>query len=269
MADELTIPKANPNLTATGSYQFLNRPMLSQYLESEYSIFGNPMYSGSIGMFPTGMGIGAGMMPGMMPGMGMMGMYGNYDQYIENMKKYNNGYYDIIENTADRQTSLTFDQRGNNYVLGTHSNILQQELVRLKKFIQNNDMRSACALYDRIYDNIAAAVGEELRDNSGRISRDDESIKNEIIGYYQNVNQSNLSDDIRANGSGDFATGWDEAWGDGQNSAKRTLSYMTNDYVQRSPWDKFCENAGHFFGDLLFGFFVDDGKSTIEKTGTY
>ena len=55
MSNEVSIPKANPNLDAQGAFQFMNRPMESQYYESEYSIFGNP-YNGPIGTAPGNFG---------------------------------------------------------------------------------------------------------------------------------------------------------------------------------------------------------------------
>ena len=68
MSNEVSIPKANPNLNAQGAFQFMNRPMESQYYESEYSIFGTP-YNMPLGTAPGNFGtIGGGMM---MPGMGM------------------------------------------------------------------------------------------------------------------------------------------------------------------------------------------------------
>lgn len=245
MSDQtLTIPKANPNIDAQGQFQFLNRPMQSQYYESEYSIFGSP-YNAPMGTAPSMMGVGMPMMGGMMPGMGMgmgmpmMGWYGGNEEYINNyvnnMKILNNGMYDIYTNNDNRQTQFTFDQRGNRSVLAATGIDLNESLVRLKTYIEDNNMRAACDLYKQLCDTYEAAVGEEYDDNGKRISNKLKSFKNQLVANYQQVNGTNLVADIQAHGSGEFATMIDSWSGDKQPSAKEAISYMTGD-AQQYGW---------------------------------
>ena len=144
MSEQLTIPKANPNVDAKGQFQFLNRPMQSQYYESEYSIFGSP-YNAPMGTTPTMAGVGMPMMGGMgmMSGIGMMnpmmmgGYYNNVDQIVENAKKWTNGMYDIYDNSSDRQTKFVMKQRGNQYALNTSSEILNKKLREMASYIKS------------------------------------------------------------------------------------------------------------------------------------
>ena len=246
MADELTIPKANPNLNATGGFQFLNRPMESQYYESEYSIFGTP-YNMPLGTAPGNFGtIGGGMMmPGMGMGMGMgmpmMGMYGDssyVQRYVDNMKILKNGMYDIYTNNDDRRTQFIFDQRGNQSVLSAAGIDLNESLVRLKSYIEDNNMRAACDLYKQLCDVYEASVGEEYDDNGNRISNKLKSFKNQLVANYQQVNGTNLVADIEAHGSGEFSTMFSSWFGGKQPSSKEAISYMTGDAQQYGVFER-------------------------------
>ena len=230
MSNEVSIPKANPNLDAQGAFQFMNRPMESQYYESEYSIFGNP-YNGPIGttpgnfgaianpMFPTtGVGTGTGFAPGMGMGMGMFGyggMYGNVDQYVENAKKWNNGYHDIMDNNSDRSSETEMKNQSNRNIVNGLADSLVYDLSRMKDNIENNDMRQACDNYDNLYKLIAKREGVEIKYHKGRIIKD-EHINAQIAKCYKEVTGSDLMGDISANGDGNITNGF-----------KRTISLGT------------------------------------------
>ena len=251
MGDELTlsIPKANQYMTGTGQYQFLNQPMLSQYLESDYSIF-SPGYGIGMGAYP--------MMGGFMPGMGMGffpgGMNSQYiDQYVKNAKALNNGQYDIMQNSYDRQTQLTFDQRGNQNVLSAAGIDLNESLVRLKTYIEDDNMRAACDLYKQLCDVYEASVGEEYDANGNRISNKLKSFKNQLVANYQQVNGTNLVADIEAHGSSEFSTMLSSWFNCKQPSAKEAISYMTGDAQQYGYWERLWRSwAGDSKADLEF-----------------
>lgn len=209
MAPSVDAPKANPNMDAKGQYQFMNRPMLSQYLESEYSIFGQPAYNGAIGTSPTGVTNPAMMMPGGLGSMGMMGygMYGyDVDKYVDRVKKMTSGSYDVMDYSSDRQTQFTFKQRGNQYTLNTSSEILNQKLREMARHISQNKMGAATAVFDELCDEINKEVGVELKTNEERVNAK-RSIRAAVAKYYAQVNGKDLAADIESNGDDPFMHG--------------------------------------------------------------
>ena len=268
MSNEVSIPKANPNLDAQGAFQFMNRPMESQYYESEYSIFGNP-YNGPIGttpgnfgaianpMFPTtgaGVGTGTGFAPGMGMGMGMFGfggMYGNVDQYVENAKKWNNGYHDIMDNNSDRSSETEMKNQSNRNIVNGLADSLAYDLSRMKDNIENNDMRQACDNYDNLYKLIAKREGVEIKYHKGRIIKD-EHINAQIAKCYKEVTGSDLMGDISANGDGNITNGFKRTISLGtyeQGAADEIKAYMTGDRLQ----DKAARTSAKSFGGFLAG----------------
>lgn len=268
MSNEVSIPKANPNLDAQGAFQFMNRPMESQYYESEYSIFGNP-YNGPIGtapgnfgaianpMFPTtgtGAGTGTGFTPGMGMGMGMFGfggMYGNVDQYVENAKKWNNGYHDIMDNNSDRSSETEMKNQSNRNIVNGLADSLTYDLSRMKDNIENNDMRQACDNYDNLYKLIAKREGVEIKYHKGRIIKD-EHINAQIAKCYKEVTGSDLMGDISANGDGNITNGFKRTISFGtyeQGAADEIKAYMTGDRLQ----DKAARTSAKSFGGFLAG----------------
>ncbi len=264
----VTVPKANPNMEAQGAFQFLNRPMLSQYMESEHSIFGTP-YAGAMGTAPTGIAGAGMMMPG---GMGMMGMgmmnpmmyggwFNNVDKIVDNAKKWTNGMYDIYDNSSDRQTQFVFKQRGNQYSLNTGSSILNNLLKTMNHSIHNNDMRVACDTFDRIFDTIKKQVGTELLTHEERINAE-ESIRAAIIDYYEQVNGSSLREDIETYGDGVFENGFKKAISMGfytQNDDEQTISYMTGNSIQDVEGKESLRNTGKIVGGAAPGAVVGAG----------
>ena len=266
MSNEVSIPKANPNLDAQGAFQFMNRPMESQYYESEYSIFGNP-YNGPIGttpgnfgaianpMFPTtGAGTGTGFAPGMGMGMGMFGyggMYGNVDQYVENAKKWNNGYHDIMDNNSDRSSETEMKNQSNRNIVNGLADSLAYDLSRMKDNIENNDMRQACDNYDNLYKLIAKREGVEIKYHKGRIIKD-EHINAQIAKCYKEVTGSDLMGDISANGDSEVVNGFKRTISLGtyeQGAADEIKAYMTGDRLQ----DKAARTSAKSFGGFLAG----------------
>ena len=266
MSNEVSIPKANPNLDAQGAFQFMNRPMESQYYESEYSIFGNP-YNGPIGttpgnfgaianpMFPTtGAGTGTGFAPGMGMGMGMFGyggMYGNVDQYVENAKKWNNGYHDIMDNNSDRSSETEMKNQSNRNIVNGLADSLTYDLSRMKDNIENNDMRQACDNYDNLYKLIAKREGVEIKYHKGRIIKD-EHINAQIAKCYKEVTGSDLMGDISANGDSEVVNGFKRTISFGtyeQGAADEIKAYMTGDRLQ----DKAARTSAKSFGGFLAG----------------
>ena len=266
MSNEVSIPKANPNLDAQGAFQFMNRPMESQYYESEYSIFGNP-YNGPIGttpgnfgaianpMFPTtGVGTGTGFAPGMGMGMGMFGyggMYGNVDQYVENAKKWNNGYHDIMDNNSDRSSETEMKNQSNRNIVNGLADSLTYDLSRMKDNIENNDMRQACDNYDNLYKLIAKREGVEIKYHKGRIIKD-EHINAQIAKCYKEVTGSDLMGDISANGDSEVVNGFKRTISFGtyeQGAADEIKAYMTGDRLQ----DKAARTSAKSFGGFLAG----------------
>ena len=266
MSNEVSIPKANPNLDAQGAFQFMNRPMESQYYESEYSIFGNP-YNGPIGtapgnfgaianpMFPTtGAGTGTGFAPGMGMGMGMFGyggMYGNVDQYVENAKKWNNGYHDIMDNNSDRSSETEMKNQSNRNIVNGLADSLAYDLSRMKDNIENNDMRQACDNYDNLYKLIAKREGVEIKYHKGRIIKD-EHINAQIAKCYKEVTGSDLMGDISANGDGEVVNGFKRTISFGtyeQGAADEIKAYMTGDRLQ----DKAARTSAKSCGGFLAG----------------
>ena len=266
MSNEVSIPKANPNLDAQGAFQFMNRPMESQYYESEYSIFGNP-YNGPIGtapgnfgaianpMFPTtGVGTGTGFAPGMGMGMGMFGyggMYGNVDQYVENAKKWNNGYHDIMDNNSDRSSETEMKNQSNRNIVNGLADSLTYDLSRMKDNIENNDMRQACDNYDNLYKLIAKREGVEIKYHKGRIIKD-EHINAQIAKCYKEVTGSDLMGDISANGDSEVVNGFKRTISFGtyeQGAADEIKAYMTGDRLQ----DKAARTSAKSCGGFLAG----------------
>ena len=266
MSNEVSIPKANPNLDAQGVFQFMNRPMESQYYESEYSIFGNP-YNGPIGttpgnfgaianpMFPTtGVGTGTGFAPGMGMGMGMFGyggMYGNVDQYVENAKKWNNGYHDIMDNNSDRSSETEMKNQSNRNIVNGLADSLVYDLSRMKDNIENNDMRQACDNYYNLYKLIAKREGVEIKYHKGRIIKD-EHINAQIAKCYKEVTGSDLMGDISANGDSEVVNGFKRTISFGtyeQGAADEIKAYMTGDRLQ----DKAARTSAKSFGGFLAG----------------
>ena len=266
MSNEVSIPKANPNLDAQGAFQFMNRPMESQYYESEYSIFGNP-YNGPIGtapgnfgaianpMFPTtGAGTGTGFAPGMGMGMGMFGyggMYGNVDQYVENAKKWNNGYHDIMDNNSDRSSETEMKNQSNRNIVNGLADSLTYDLSRMKDNIANNDMRQACDNYDNLYKLIAKREGVEIKYHKGRIIKD-EHINAQIAKCYKEVTGSDLMGDISANGDSEVVNGFKRTISFGtyeQGAADEIKAYMTGDRLQ----DKAARTSAKSCGGFLAG----------------
>ncbi len=266
MSNEVSIPKANPNLDAQGAFQFMNRPMESQYYESEYSIFGNP-YNGPIGttpgnfgaianpMFPTtGAGTGTGFAPGMGMGMGMFGyggMYGNVDQYVENAKKWNNGYHDIMDNNSDRSSETEMKNQSNRNIVNGLADSLTYDLSRMKDNIENNDMRQACDNYDNLYKLIAKREGVEIKYHKGRIIKD-EHINAQIAKCYKEVTGSDLMGDISANGDSEVVNGFKRTISFGtyeQGAADEIKAYMTGDRLQ----DKAARTSAKSCGGFLAG----------------
>ena len=268
MSNEVSIPKANPNLDAQGAFQFMNRPMESQYYESEYSIFGNP-YNGPIGttpgnfgaianpMFPTtgtGAGTSTGFAPGMGMGMGMFGyggMYGNVDQYVENAKKWNNGYHDIMDNNSDRSSETEMKNQSNRNIVNGLADSLTYDLSRMKDNIANNNMRQACDNYDNLYKLIAKREGVEIKYHKGRIIKD-EHINAQIAKCYKEVTGSDLMGDISANGDGIITNGFKRTISLGtyeQGAADEIKAYMTGDKLQ----DKAARTSAKSFGGFLAG----------------
>ena len=266
MSNEVSIPKANPNLDAQGAFQFMNRPMESQYYESEYSIFGNP-YNGPIGttpgnfgaianpMFPTtGAGTVTGFAPGMGMGMGMFGyggMYGNVDQYVENAKKWNNGYHDIMDNNSDRSSETEMKNQSNRNIVNGLADSLAYDLSRMKDNIENNDMRQACDNYDNLYKLIAKREGVEIKYHKGRIIKD-EHINAQIAKCYKEVTGSDLMGDISANGDSEVVNGFKRTISFGtyeQGAADEIKAYMTGDRLQ----DKAARTSAKSCGGFLAG----------------
>ena len=270
MSNEVSIPKANPNLDAQGAFQFMNRPMESQYYESEYSIFGNP-YNGPIGttpgnfgaianpMFPTtGVGTGTGFAPGMGMGMGMFGfggMYGNVDQYVENAKKWNNGYHDIMDNNSDRSSETEMKNQSNRNIVNGLADSLAYDLSRMKDNIENNDMRQACDNYDNLYKLIAKREGVEIKYHKGRIIKD-EHINAQIAKCYKEVTGSDLMGDISANGDGEVANGFKRTISFGtyeQGAADEIKAYMTGDRLQDKAARASAKSCGGFLAGGTLG----------------
>ncbi len=262
MSDQaLTIPKANPNIDAKGQFQFFNRPMQSQYFESEYSIFGTP-YNAPMGTAPTmtGMPMG-GMMGGTMPmtGMGMFGgWYGDVDKYVDNAKKWNNGYYDIMDNTSDRQTKFVMKQRGNQYALNTSSEILNQKLNEMSRHISNNDMGAATAVFDEVCDEIENEVGLELKTHEERINAK-RSIRAAVAKYYAQVNNIELADDVERNGDDPFMHGFKQALGfvHHNNYIDETIAYMEGSKVEgksaKDAMSSFGKGVGYLTPAVTLG----------------
>lgn len=252
MSSEISIPKANPNLEATGGFQFLNRPMQSQYYESEFSVFGNP-YNGQIGttpgsyaniatpLFPgAGLGYGGGMMGG------MYGLYGNVDQYVENAKKWNNGYHDIMDNNSDRSSETEMKNQSNRNIVNGLADSLIYDISRMKDNIANNDMRQACDNYDNLYKLIAKREGVEIEYHNGRIIKN-EHINAQIAKCYKEITGSELMGDISANGDSDFQNGFKRAITLGayeQGSADEIKAYMTGDRLQDTAMRKMNKSSG-------------------------
>lgn len=256
MTNEVSIPKANPNLNAQGAFQFMNRPMESQYYESEYSVFGNP-YNGPIGttpgnfgalatpMFPTtgtstGVDAGTAFNPAMTGmGMGMFGfggMYGNVDKYVDNAKKWNNGYHDIMDNNSDRSSETEMKNQSNRNIVNGLADSLTYDLSRMKDNIANNDMRQACDNYDNLYKLIAKREGVEIKYHNGRIIKD-EHINAQIAKCYKEVTGSDLMGDISAYGDGNITNGFKRTFTLGtyeQGAADEIKAYMTGDRLQDS-----------------------------------
>lgn len=271
MTSEVSIPKANPNLNAQGAFQFMNRPMESQYYESEYSVFGNP-YNGPIGttpgnfgalatpMFPTtgtGTGVDAGSafnpaMTGMGMGMfGFGGLYGNVDQYVDNAKKWNNGYHDIMDNNSDRSSETEMKNQSNRNIVNGLADSLTYDLSRMKDNIANNDMRQACDNYDNLYKLIAKREGVEIKYHNGRIIKD-EHINAQIAKCYKEVTGSDLMGDISAYGDGNISNGFKRTISFGtyeQGAADEIKAYMTGDRLQ----DKNARTSAKAFGGFLAG----------------
>lgn len=254
MSDQaLTIPKANPNIDAKGQFQFFNRPMQSQYFESEYSIFGTP-YNAPMGTAPTmtGMPMG-GMMGGTMPmtGMGMFGgWYGDVDKYVENAKKWTNGMYDIYDNSSDRQTKFVMKQRGNQYALNTSSEILNKKLREMASYIKSNDMGVATKVFDEVCDEIEKEVGQELKTHEERINAK-RSIRAAVAKYYAQVNGNDLESDIKAHGDGYFMHGLKEGFFGGgfhENSAEETIAYMQGTTIEGYDRKQSYKNIGKGLG---------------------
>lgn len=263
MSDQaLTIPKANPNIDAKGQFQFFNRPMQSQYFESEYSIFGTP-YNAPMGTAPTmtGMPMG-GMMGGTMPmtGMGMFGgWYGDVDKYVDNAKKWNNGYYDIMDNNSDRQTKFVMKQRGNQYALNTSSEILNKKLREMASYIKSNDMGVATKVFDEVCDEIENEVGIELKTHEERINAK-RSIRAAVAKYYAQVNGNDLAADINAHGDGYFMHGLKEGFLGGgfhENSAEETIAYMQGTtiegYDRKQTYKKMGKSVGYVTPAVTLG----------------
>ena len=256
MITSIEVPKANPNLTATGGFQFLNQPMLSQYLESEYSIFGNPAYNSPIGTAPTTSGMAT---PGMsmgMPAMGMgmgygmgFGLYGSpeyIDRMVDARNRWTEGSYDIAEYADDRQTKFVFKQQGNSFVLNTNSDVLKNLLVRMNENIRANKMRQASDIFTRIYTTIEKQIGIEHKTHEERVNAR-EQIKAAVVKYYEQINQSSLTEDIRQYGDSEFANGFKKVANCGlynQNSAEETIAFMTDDKLQDTTKRKVAKGLG-------------------------
>ena len=283
MSNEVSIPKANPNLDAQGAFQFMNRPMESQYYESEYSIFGNP-YNGPIGtapgnfgaianpMFPTtGAGTGTGFAPGMGMGMGMFGfggMYGNVDQYVENAKKWNNGYHDIMDNNSDRSSETEMKNQSNRNIVNGLADSLTYDLSRMKDNIENNDMRQACDNYDNLYKLIAKREGVEIKYHKGRIIKD-EHINAQIAKCYKEVTGSDLMGDISTYGDSNFSNGFKRVsiYGYEQGSADEIKAYMTGDKLQDKTLRKITKGLGGGMVTAIPGALVGGGVGLLTCKG--
>lgn len=292
MSNEVSIPQANPNLNAQGAFQFMNRPMESQYYESEYSVFGNP-YNGPLGtapanfgalstpMFPTagnGTSVGTGVASGMMGmGMGMFGfggMYGNVDQYVENAKKWNNGYHDIMDNNSDRSSETEMKNQSNRNIVNGLADSLTYDLSRMKDNITNNDMRQACDNYDNLYKLIAKREGVEIKYHNGRIIKD-EHINAQIAKCYKEVTGSDLMGDISANGDGDFENGFKRIISIGtyeQGTANEIKAYMTGDKLQDKDAREASKTSGGFvaggtLGTLVGGIGVGSASALFAAKG--
>lgn len=282
MSNEVSIPKANPNLNAQGAFQFMNRPMESQYYESEYSIFGNP-YNGPIGttpgnfgalatpMFPTtgtstGVDAGTAFNPAMTGmGMGMFGfggMYGNVDQYVDNAKKWNNGYHDIMDNNSDRSSETEMKNQSNRNIVNGLADSLTYDLSRMKDNIENNDMRQACDNYDNLYKLIAKREGVEIKYHNGRIIKD-EHINAQIAKCYKEVTGADLMGDISANGDGNITNGFKRTISLGtyeQGAADEIKAYMTGDRLQDKSARTNAKRFGGFLGGGTVGTAVGAGS---------
>ena len=285
MSNEVSIPKANPNLDAQGAFQFMNRPMESQYYESEYSIFGNP-YNGPIGttpgnfgaianpMFPTtgtGAGTGTGFAPGMGMGMGMFGfggMYGNVDQYVENAKKWNNGYHDIMDNNSDRSSETEMKNQSNRNIVNGLADSLTYDLSRMKDNIANNNMRQACDNYDNLYKLIAKREGVEIKYHNGRIIKD-EHINAQIAKCYKDVTGSDLMGDISTYGDSNFSNGFKRVsiYGYEQGSADEIKAYMTGDKLQDKTLRKITKGLGGGMVTAIPGVLVGGGIGLLACKG--
>jgi len=224
-----------------------NRPILSQYLDEDYSIFNNPQYNNGIGTLPVGVApinpgvtLGGGVgYPGVGMGMGM-GMFGGYnnssyvDAYVDNAKKYSNGMYDLAGHESDNKTSLTFKDRGNAYTLNTTSEILNNTLKNMKYHVGENDLQTATEEFDQICSAIGKESGVELKTQQERVDAE-QSIRSAVAKYYDQVNGASLRDDVMHKGHGFFMNGVMSGLrgGDyGKNSAEETFSYMTGTGIQ-------------------------------------
>jgi len=242
MTDAAAITAQNVSQGATA----FNRPILSQYLDEDYSIFGNPRFNSGIGTSPVGgypanpgmtLGGGVGYGTGMGMGMGMFGGYtdGSYvDSYVDNAKRYSNGMYDLAGHESDNKTSLTFKDRGNAYTLNTTSEILTNTLKNMKYHISENDLQTATEEFDQICSAIGKESGLELKTQQERVDAE-QSIRSAVAKYYDQVNGGSLRDDIMHKGHGFFMNGVMAGLrgGDyGKNSAEETFSYMTGTGIQ-------------------------------------
>ena len=187
-------------------------------------------------------------------GMGMFGfggMYGNVDQYVENAKKWNNGYHDIMDNNSDRSSETEMKNQSNRNIVNGLADSLAYDLSRMKDNIENNDMRQACDNYDNLYKLIAKREGVEIKYHKGRIIKD-EHINAQIAKCYKEVTGSDLMGDISANGDGNITNGFKRTISLGtyeQGAADEIKAYMTGDRLQ----DKAARTSAKSCGGFLAG----------------
>ena len=236
-----SVAKINPPSDMSAQYQYLNRPALSQYLESEISLW-DPAMMGSVGTatpmggllggMPTGgMGVGLGM-----GGYGMgYGMYGDVDAMIERSKKWTNGSFDISDNTNDRQTQSGLKFRGNQNVYNQTSENINRIITRLEQRVQENKLAEAAEIFDELCAALEKSIDPELTKNESRTSRD-QLIRSYAFNIYEQIKGRSLVDDIKTHGDSAVDFGYKEAFGTvyHKNTAEETIAYMENTSLQNA-----------------------------------
>jgi hypothetical protein len=213
----MTVSATSNVLGATNTLGFYNGSM-SQYLEDSSSIF-----STGYGIYGYNYGLG------------------------------NDQVYQYAENAIDNQTSLQFAAQGNQYTLNSYNQIMQKELPAMADAIKSGEFGKASQIYREIYDAISQKNGEELTEQSQRVSYE-RAIKATITNMYQQVNGTRLVDDINEAGEGYFSNGFMQGLTLGdhhKNSAEETISYMTGDSIEGYSGKKLTKAIGKVLGSTI------------------